>query len=351
VIALEALRRSAAITRAEHVAVVRMAGSGAFSVLNRICPRELFLRDGQILHTLLLREDARPLADLYVCADDQDFILLAEGVSSSQLVEHVRAHAEASSIEVTDLSRDHAVLSLDGPYAWEVFAELAGPEVIGLPYMSFFHGDGMTSFRVGKTGEYGYYLMVPRTRDDALYASLLDRGASFDLAEADLAALDQCALENWFFNIRREGQVDASPVELQLQWRVSYRRTFVGSAALADRRQRAAHRLVLCASPSPLAIGDPVEYRERAIGTVVNAGFSPIRGDWLATALVERAYAHPDIAAFSVASSRMRTLAAPALNNRSLYVNPQKHSYQTRDEVQFPSLVLPEQACDLPTAP
>jgi glycine cleavage system aminomethyltransferase T len=353
--AIEALRASAAVCRADHVAAVRVGGTGAFTVMNRLCPRELFLRDGQILHTLLLREDARPLADLYVCADDEQFILLAEGLTGAELAQHVLAHAGGSPVDVTDLSIDHAVLSLDGPYAWEVFAELAGPEVIGLPYMSFFRDADMTAFRVGKTGEYGYYLIVPRTRANELYATLLDRGAPFDIAEGDLAALDQCALENWFFNIRREGATDASPLELQLQWRVSHRRSFVGSTALAERRAHATRRLVLCVGRGPIAIGDPVVHHGTAIGTVVNAGFSAIRSDYVATALVERAYSHVGIAAFAVehgaVSVPIRTIAAPALNNRSLYVNPQKHSYRTRDAVQFPPLVLPDQACDSPTAP
>jgi aminomethyltransferase len=340
--AVEAIRTSAAVSRADHVSAVRIAGGGAFAVMNQLSPRELFLRDGQILHTLLLRDDARPVADLYVCADDEAYILLAEGMDSGQLVEHVRAHAGSHQVEIVDLSRDHALLSLDGPYAWEVFAELAGPEVIGLPYMSFFHGDAWTAFRVGKTGEYGYYLMTPRDRAAALHDMLLDRGAPFDVVEADLAALDQCALENWFFNIRREGKADASPVELQLQWRVSYRRTYPGSAALAQRRAHATHRLVLCASSGELAIGDPVRYRDRVLGKIVNAGFSSIRGDWLASALIERGLAHADVTAYTAGSVSIRTLAAPALNNRSLYVNPQKHSYRSRHDDQFPPLVLPE---------
>jgi aminomethyltransferase len=351
--ASEAIRTSAALSVAAHVTAVRISGSGAFATVDRLCPRELFVRDGQILHSLLLHEDARPLADLYVCADDQDFLLLAEGMSGVALVDHVRAHADGA-VEVTDLSRTHVLLSLDGPYAWEVFAEIAGPEVIGQPYMSFFHGDHFTAFRVGKTGEYGYHLMVPGERAEATRASLLDRGAAFDVAEADLAVLDQCALENWFFNIRGEGRADVSPIELQLQWRVSRRKTFIGSPALAERRARATRRLVLCAGPDPLAVGDRVVHGDRPIGTIVNAGFSSTRGDWVATALIDLPYSHAGIDAYAAergeARTRLRTLAAPALNNRSLYVNPQLHSYQTRGEVQFPPLVLPEQRCDSPGA-
>jgi glycine cleavage system aminomethyltransferase T len=339
--AAEALRTSAAFSMQGHVTAVRVSGSRAFAAIDRICPRKLFLRDGQMIHTLLLQADARPLADLYICADDQDFILLAEGITAPALTELLTA--PGADVQVNDLAETHGLVSLDGPYAWEVFAELAGPEVIGQPYMTFFHSDELTAFRAGKTGEFGYTLMVPADRVDPLRATLIDRGAPFDIAEADLAALDQCALENWYFNIRREGLADASPIELQLQWRVSAGKEFTGAAALAERRARATQRLLLCAGPTELAIGDRVVHGATEIGTVINAGFSSVRGDWVASALVDRPYSHPRIRAYEIVHGSARvpieTLAAPALDNRSLYVNPQQHSYQTRNEVQFPPVV------------
>jgi aminomethyltransferase len=264
-------------------------------------------------------------------------------LTGPELCAHVDAHATGS-IEVTDLTSTHAMLSLDGPYAWELFAEVEGPEVIGQPYMSFFHAERFTAFRIGKTGEYGYYLLTPREQVDELRGQLLDRGARFDVVVADLEALDQCALENWFFNIRREGQADVSPVELQLQWRVSYKKSFVGSDGLAERRRAATRRIVQCVADTALAVGAEVAHRDQTIGTILNAGFSPTRGDWVGMALVDRAYSHPGIDAYTVRDGdraiAIRTIAAPAVNNRSLYINPQIHSYQTRREVMYPPLVL-----------
>jgi len=342
--AIEAIRTSVALTDAAHVTAVRVSGAGAFATIDRLCPRELFLRDKQILHTLLLREDGRALADLCIAADDDTFVLLAEGMTSDELAAHVRAYA-VDTVEVVDLSPTHGVLSLDGPYAWELFGEVEGPEVIGQPYMSFFHADDFSAFRIGETGEYGYYLLTPRERIERVRAVFRDRGARFDLIDGDLEALDQCALENWFFNIRREGQLDLSPVELQLQWRVSYKKTFVGSTGLAERRRTASRRIVQCAAQARLPPAAGVMYRDQRIGVIVNAGFSPVRGDWIGMALLDRAYSHPGIDAFTAihdgAEVPITTLAAPALNNRSLYVNPQIHSYQTRAEVTYPPLVAP----------
>ena len=49
--AAEAIRQSAVVSDATHVAAVRVEGAGAFEALDAVIPRELFVRDGQILHT------------------------------------------------------------------------------------------------------------------------------------------------------------------------------------------------------------------------------------------------------------------------------------------------------------
>ncbi|MCP5067184.1 MAG: hypothetical protein GY946_11515, partial [bacterium] len=82
----------------------------------------------------------------------------------------------------------------------------------------FFGEEDCYCFRAGKTGEYGYDLLVPHAQYDPLHDKLQDIGRAFDMQPVGLAALDQCALENWFFNIRREGQLGLTPLELQ-RWR------------------------------------------------------------------------------------------------------------------------------------
>lgn len=346
---IHALRHSATWSVMDHVSCVRVGGPDAFEALDRICPAELFLRDTQILTTLLLDEGARPAADLFVCRDDQEFLLLAEGMTGSELAEYIRSGAPSSlRCEVQVMDPDHRIISVNGPYAWEVLGEILGPEVIGLPYLSFFHLEEGICFRTGKTGEFGYDLLIPAERVDGLLQQLNDLAAEFDLVEAGREVLEQCALENWFFNIRREGQAGVTPLELQLQWRVSYRKEFPGSEVLAElRRAGAARRLTTLVSEEEISIGHQVILEEQAIGPVVNAGYSATRGDHVALALLDRAYAVSGIDRYQVAKNDgrvpVRTVSPPVINNRSLYVSPQLHSYRTRHEDEFPSL-LPEHA-------
>lgn len=349
--AINAIRHSAALSSMDHVCCLKASGPHAFEALDLLCSADLFLRDGQMLHTLALLPEGTPFADLYICCDEDEFILLAEGPSADELLAHAKSHLPGElEVELTDLGREHRILSLNGPYAWEVLAGWLGYDVIGLPYLTFFHIEEGTCFRAGKTGEYGYDLLLKKEAAPGVRERLLQCGAPFDLREASLEALDRCALENAFFNVRSGPFPGLTPIELQLQWRVSYRKQYVGSEALCRRRESGPDARMTCvAAPREIGTGDRVYLDDRPIGEVRAAGFSPLRRDWLGRALIETPYAHSGIGRYLAGHGSdtvpLRTLSAPAINNRSLYVDPRNHSYRYRDGDEFPPLVLPEQRC------
>lgn len=336
-----AVRASVALGDGAHVAAVRVAGAGAQDLLDRVSPRDLFVRAGQMLHTLLLDDAGTPLADVYLCCDEDDYLVLGEGLAGPDLAAYLRAGAAGLDADVIDLSASHAILTLDGPYAWELLAEVTTPDVIGLPYLGFFHEGRFTCFRGGKTGEYGYDLLAPRKRLAEIRALFLEAGRRFDLREASLDALDLCRLEGGFFNVRREVRPDLTPVELQLQWRVGANRSYRGAAAVAARRAAPRGRATMIVAESEIRTDAAIELDGERVGTVLHARHSHTRGDWIGLALLEPPVAHAGLAGFACGGAAVRTASVPAINNRSLFVDPQRHSYATRDREAFPPLVRP----------
>jgi aminomethyltransferase len=337
-----AIRTSAAMSSGAHVAAVRVSGQGAFDAVDRVCPRELYIQEGQALHTVLLDDEAHAVADVYVCAGAEDFLVLGETRAGASLMDYLSDRlGQAPNVALDDLSSTHRVVSLNGPYCWEILADVLTPEIIGLPYLGLFDAGDCTCLRAGKTGEYGYDLLVPRENAAQLEERIVERGAGFDLGVASLEALDACALENFFFNVRREGAADVTPIELQLQWRVSYQREYPGAAALLERRSRVAkRRAVLVAAETELATGDAVTWGERRIGELIAAAPSYTLGGSLGIALLDAPLAHAGLSDFAAARGELRvalrTLSAPPVDNRSLYVDPQRHSYRTREADVFP---------------
>lgn len=341
---VNAVRSSGTLHDAVDGRAISVAGPGARAALERICPRPLALYEGQALHTLFLDERARPVADVYVCAREEGFLILADERPGHDLLEYLSAHDVAGpTVELQDLREQYGLLSLNGPYVWELLAELLTPEIIGLSYLGHYDAHGIVCLRAGKTGEYGYELLVPRSQLAGIRAQLLELGAAIDLHVVSRAALERCALENWFFDIRQEGLADLTPLELQLQWRVSYGKAFPGSAHLAElRARRPAQRVAMVASAAEPMVGAHLEHQGTSVGRLIAVGHSPSRSDWLGLALLDLPVSHPGLVFSSTAGGaeqRLRSISPPALNNRSLYVDPQRHAFATRARDAFPPLV------------
>src|SRR6185369_9290989 len=74
-----ALRAAAGLSVLPHLTCLRLAGKRAHAVLDAICPTSLPRTSGILCQGLLLHEDGRPFADVYVGNDDDGFLLVAEG--------------------------------------------------------------------------------------------------------------------------------------------------------------------------------------------------------------------------------------------------------------------------------
>jgi glycine cleavage system aminomethyltransferase T len=96
----------------------------------------------------------------------------------------------------------------------------------------------------------------------------------------------------------------------------------------------------MMASREPIDRDAGVELAGERVGSIINVCKSPVRDEWLALAVVDRDVAHPGIA-FTIGGVHVDSISSPAINNRSAYVDPQRHSYHTRDRDTFPPLVRP----------
>lgn len=323
---VRALRSGIAVSLLPHVQAIRLAGPGAAELMERLVPCELYVHDGQMKHTLLLDAEDRPLADVYVCADGDDYLLISEGLPKAEL--EALLASKGGEVEVERLTDSHAFVALNGPFAWELLAELEGPGAIGFPYLTFYRPQpDRIYFRAGKTGEFGYELLVPKSEVNDVFAQLLERGRAFDARRAGVGALHHAALENWFFNIHREGRASLRPIELQLQWRVSYEKI---------ERRVCKRRITAIRADAAIHAGDPVFCGAARIGEVLVAERSVTLDAEIGIALLDVEYAQSGIDRYRANGARLATVSAPFVNNLSLHVNVYRDRYARRGEIKFP---------------
>ncbi len=326
---LQTLRSRVGLVESRHLEVFRVEGVRAFEAVDAAFPQRVFLQDAQVTQTLLLADDATIVADVQVARDDEAFFLLCEVRPGLEAEALVRAHLGTDQVTVQPLAPTHAVWSVHGPWAWEFLGEAVGQEIIGQPYLSLQHVAGLTCFRGGKTGEFGYDLLIPHAEVEPTLARLREAGRHYELGPLSLEALDRAALENWFFSVRFEGLWPWSPIELQLQWRLwHHKHAYRGAAAIARKQAEGPRqRLTVLSAEAPMAVHAPVVLDRERIGEVLlSAPGSAGRGH-LAWAMLDTPVAVAGLQV-QVGEVSARTVSPPTMQNESLGIDPNKHSFR-----------------------
>lgn len=333
---LLALRTAAGLAHHPDTVALWLRGPAALDAAERLLPTELFLREGQVRPSLLLSETGVVDAEVLVAALGEDLLLLAEGPGASSL--RARAEHSCEGLEArAELDAELDVLSLSGPFAWEPLRAVEGPSVAGLPYGHALHrAESGYLLRTGGSGEFGFFLLAPRAGRDALFEAYGAPGEGPPVRRVSLDALDHCALEAGNFSARADLAPGLTPLELQLQARVSWHKTHPAVAALeAHRREGFRRRLTSFVVAHELPRGALVELDGEEAGAVHRCSYSPSLGFYVGTALLELPVAHSGIDALSARDAGgelrpLRTVSPPFLRTLSFVVHPQRNRWAER---------------------
>jgi len=288
------------------------------------------IRFGRILHTLLADQNGRLAADCFVANNDQEFVFLCESILPDASFDALVSEAGFASC-ATDLSGDHAILSLDGFRSWEIVRKLFGADVVGLPYLSIenyqYAGKPIRFIRAGKTSEFGYLLMVPLNIADQLFAELRAEVTAMGGRLAGADAHDALRLEGRFFNIFREGEKVGDPLPLGLQWMIDFEKEkFLGRDAIHNRRNAGLNQKVIGltadAGCKALKTGAKIYHAGESVGEVVTDGLSYVLNQPLGLGIfpVVLAYSGLQFRLGSPEGELVRSISMPPIMPKSLSV-------------------------------
>ncbi len=246
-------RRHAGLFDVSHMGRFSVRGPDAVDYL-----REMFTNDAALLatgrshYTLLSNSTGGAIDDAYLCRFTQDEFLLVVNASNRQTDwQHLTAHTSDHRVELTDVSEQLAMISLQGPASEGILAELLQGGVLPEPRRNalstaIFAGAEVLLARTGYTGEpVCFELLVPPEAARDLWARLLGKGAT----PTGLGARDTLRLEASLPLYGHEQGVDPDGQEIPLlscpvaTYGVSLsaeRGDFVGREAIA--RQHEAYR-------------------------------------------------------------------------------------------------------------
>ncbi len=190
---------------------------GAEFLDEKLAGNVLKLRYGKAMETFLPDENglvraAATLADI----DDKIFAFVE--------TDFPQEVCDAFAQNGANLDATHTLLSVDGPDAWKAVKKLFGADIFNMSFMSAekydFRGSGAVVVRAGKTGEFGYQILVENDAAPQLFDDLKNAVSELGGALAGTRSVLAARAKSNFFNIFAEGRKTANPFELGLQWQM-----------------------------------------------------------------------------------------------------------------------------------
>lgn len=341
-----AVRENILLVDYSHMSIVSVMGDDAWALINYMASADVsIIRDEQGIYSLVLNENGTVRGDIYALCTPDGYYVLSENLCVQDITAILQGILEkAEELDIQDTPEINVmndagwgVIMLEGPYAWELMAEVYGFDVIGLPYYEYMNtDDGLMVFRCGKHGEFAYKMIGPQSALAELWQSLLDLGDKYLLKTGGLDYQKLVRIENTGWDESLYAKYSRNPVELQLQWAIQYDKDdFIGKNAVQQLSAQTAQRKVVGIIPSTegacLRPDNIVMANDKQVGVIVQAIYSPTLQREIALALIASDYAFSDIDGFTVQTTQGSvaavTRSVPFIYNLSLLVNPTAHSY------------------------
>lgn len=272
-----AVRERVGVFDVSHLGTVFVTGAAATAIVARAftCDAEA-VGVGTSQYALCCNEQGGIVDDLivYHLAPDR-WMVVPNAANTAAVVDRLATVAADGGAEVSDESRDHAVLAVQGPDALRVASEVLGVDVGAVAHLGLqeLPGAGVV-VRTGYTGEPGCEVIVPNDRAVGTWEAVLAAGAT----PCGLGARDTLRLEMGYPLHGNDLSVDVNPFEARLGWAVKLDHDFIGRDALAAARQRGTDRRLWglrVDGRQPLRAGLGVRVGEREVGRLTSGSFSP----------------------------------------------------------------------------
>jgi 4-methylaminobutanoate oxidase (formaldehyde-forming) len=282
-----ACRERAVIFDQTSFAKFAVTGRDAEAALSFIAANDVARKPGSLVYTQMLNDEGGIECDLTVArlAEDEYYIVTGTGFATHDLDWIRRNIPQGMDARASDITSQHAVLSLMGPRSREILAAVTSEDVsneafpFGTARRIGAGGAPVLALRVTYVGELGFELHVPVEFSAALYDALMGAGAQHGIADAGYRAIESLRLEKGYRAWGSDIGPDHSPDMAGLGWAVKMRRgiPFKGRDALVEKRKRPLPRLMagfLVADPEVVLLGRETIYRDgRRCGWLSSAGY------------------------------------------------------------------------------
>lgn len=231
-----AVRQSVGLFDFSFMWAAELTGRDVLTLVAKLQPRRVdAMRPGQIIYTLLCRDDGTVLNDATLWCHSPDRFWLFTGRPSDR--HHVREVASNLSVSIRELSGRLSVLAIQGPNSPRLLSRLCGDDLVSdLRFFRFQSADilgwSSTVGRLGYSGELGYEIIVDQEHGEYVWDHLLEFGLDSGLVECGFATADTLRIESGFILFANELRHPVTPYMLGMERFLQRGAGYVGAEAL-----------------------------------------------------------------------------------------------------------------------
>ena len=298
-----AVRERAGLFDQSSFAKYLMVGKGAATALEWICANRIDKPVGALTYTQMLNRRGGIECDLTVArlAEDRFYIVTGTGFATHDLAWIQASIPEGCDAHLVDVTSAYSTLSLMGPAARAVLAEVTRDEVSNeaFPFATCrqitIGGTPVWALRITYVGELGWELHVPSESALQVYRRLLAAGEPHGLADAGYRAIESLRLEKGYRAWGADIGPDYTPFEAGLGWAVKLKTNtdFQGREALVEQQGVPLKKRLACFTvddPEVVLLGRETLYRDgERVGWLSSAGWGYTLGKNIGYGYVRRA--------------------------------------------------------------
>lgn len=279
-----AVRSRVGLFDVSHMGEILVEGPGALPLLQRLVTNDVAqLAVGRGLYTPMCYPHGGIVDDLTVFrVAPIRYLLVVNAATTAKDLAWLEEHR--GEVTVRDISREMALLALQGPAAARVLGALTTAPVAEMhPFdvlpQAEVAGRRVFLSRTGYTGEDGFE--IGPAWDDAshVWHALLDAGGVAGLVPVGLGARDTLRLEAGYMLYGSDIDETTSPLEAPLGWTVKWDKgDFIGREALISQRERGPERRLVGLTVEGRAVARPgcvILHDGQPVGRVTSGTFSP----------------------------------------------------------------------------
>ena len=242
-----AVRQAVGLFDVSHMSNLWVTGPHAAAALARVTPSDpAAVPMGKGKYTVVLREDGTILDDAFYfkLAEDR-FHVVPNAGRNTDVAASLATNTPGATVK--DVTKEWAILALQGPKAREVLAAASvspAPKFHHLVNMEVAGIFCMVS-GTGYTGEKGVELYVPVAGARRVWDHIMKVGAAHGIKPIGLGARDTLRLEKGYCLAGNEFAGGRTPIEAGLEWTMDWKGDFLGKAQLVAQKASGDHdRLV-----------------------------------------------------------------------------------------------------------